>query len=79
MSISSLSLHKYNVKWPNFKIIRERERQGDNFLLSVCELGRGGINQRGNCHQLSQDHVLLSLFVFWIIRVFKSIYSKTFR
>ena len=27
--ISLPSLHNYDVKWPNFKFIRERERQGD--------------------------------------------------
>ena len=27
--ISLLSLHKYDVKWPDFKFICERERQGD--------------------------------------------------
>ena len=26
-----LSLHNYDVKWPNFKFIWERERQGDKF------------------------------------------------
>jgi len=29
--ISLLSLHNYNVKWPNFKFTWERERQGDEF------------------------------------------------
>ena len=29
--ISLLSLHNYDVKWPNFKFIWERERQGDKF------------------------------------------------
>ena len=31
LCISSLSLHNYNVKWPNFKFTWERERQGDEF------------------------------------------------
>ena len=29
--ISLLSLHNYDVKWPNFKITWERERPGDKF------------------------------------------------
>ena len=29
--ISLPSLHNYHVKWPNFKFIWERERQGDKF------------------------------------------------
>ena len=29
--ISLLSLHNYDVKWPNFKFIWEREQQGDDF------------------------------------------------
>ena len=29
--ISFLSLHNYDVKWPNFKFTWERERQGDKF------------------------------------------------
>ena len=29
--ISLLSLHNYDVKWPNFKLTWERERQGDKF------------------------------------------------
>ena len=29
--ISLLSLHNYDVKWPNFKFTWERERQGDKF------------------------------------------------
>ena len=29
--ISLLSLHNYDVKWPNFKLTWEQERQGDIF------------------------------------------------
>ena len=29
--ISLLSLHNYDVKWPNFKFTWEQERQGDKF------------------------------------------------
>ena len=29
--ISLLSLHNYDLKWPNFKFTWERERQGDEF------------------------------------------------
>ena len=29
--ISLLSLHNYDAKWPDFKFIWERERQGDMF------------------------------------------------
>ena len=34
--ISLLSLHNYDVKWPNFKFTWERERQGDEFY-HLCQ------------------------------------------
>ena len=34
--IPLLSLHNYDVKWPNFKFTWERERQGDKFY-HLCQ------------------------------------------
>ena len=37
--ISLLSLHNYDVKWPNFKFTLERERQADKFYHLCLNLG----------------------------------------
>ena len=37
--ISLQSLHKYEVKWPNFMFTWGRERQGDNFYHLCQNLG----------------------------------------
>ena len=42
--ISLLSLHNYDVKWPNFKFTWERERQGDKFY-HLC-LNSGAVPSR---------------------------------
>ena len=42
--ISLLSLHKYDVKWPDFKFICERERQRDITVPSLFELARGPLS-----------------------------------
>ena len=44
--IPFLSLHNYDVKWPNFKFTWEREQQGDEFYLlhSLSELGRSPLS-----------------------------------
>ena len=38
--ISLLSLHNYDVKWPNLKFTWERERQGEEFY-HLSEIGSG--------------------------------------
>ena len=30
-----LSLHNYNMKWPNFGLMREQEQQGDKFYFPL--------------------------------------------
>ena len=37
--ISLLSQHNYDVKWPNFKFIWKRERQGDKLYHLSLNLG----------------------------------------
>ena len=42
--ISLLSLHSYDVKWPNFKFTWQQERQGDKFY-HLC-LNSGAVSSR---------------------------------
>ena len=58
--ISLQSLHNYDVKWPNFKLTWERERQGDKFY-HLCSADYGGCYRPRRWHPLPEIGIILHI------------------